>query len=149
VLLDSNLDKVIAPPDAAPMTQSLVDYKTAGHMLINDTVLAPLIYGVQQYLAHPYVAGVGGIRAILTFPGRSADSQALIQCHLPLTPLPSPCGEGKISLVREQLNFHSNGIRRIVGPGSPDVGLDQVGSRSSSRAGCTPTSSMSIWFSFL
>jgi hypothetical protein len=29
-------------------------------MLINDSVFAPLVYGVQQYLSHPYVAGVGG-----------------------------------------------------------------------------------------
>ena len=55
-----NLDKVIAGADTAPLTLSLVDYKTAGHMLINDSVFAPLVYGVQQYLSHPYVAGVGG-----------------------------------------------------------------------------------------
>ncbi len=55
-----SLDKVIAAADAAPLSQSLVDSKTAGYMLINDTVFAPLIYGVQQYLAQPYVAGVGG-----------------------------------------------------------------------------------------
>jgi hypothetical protein len=29
-------------------------------MLINDSVFAPLVYGVQQYLSHRYVAGVGG-----------------------------------------------------------------------------------------
>ncbi len=55
-----NLDKVVAGADAAPLSQSLVDYKTAGHMLINDSVFAPLVYGVQQYLSHSYVAGVGG-----------------------------------------------------------------------------------------
>ena len=55
-----NLDEVVAAADAAPLSQSLVDYKTAGHMLINDSVFAPLVYGVQQYLSHPYVAGVGG-----------------------------------------------------------------------------------------
>ena len=55
-----NLDRVIAAADVAPLSQSLDDYKTAGHMLLNDTVFAPLIYGVQQYLAHPYAAGVGG-----------------------------------------------------------------------------------------
>jgi oligopeptide transport system substrate-binding protein len=55
-----NLDKVVAAADAAPLSQSLVDYKTAGHMLINDSVFAPLVYGVQQYLSHSYVAGVGG-----------------------------------------------------------------------------------------
>jgi oligopeptide transport system substrate-binding protein len=55
-----NFDKVIAAANAAPLSQSLIDYKTASHMLINDVVFAPLIYGVQQYLSHPYVAGVGG-----------------------------------------------------------------------------------------
>ena len=55
-----NLDKVVAGADAAPLSQSLIDYKTAGHMLINDSVSAPLVYGVQQYLSHSYVAGVGG-----------------------------------------------------------------------------------------
>lgn len=55
-----NLDRVIAAADAGSLSQSLVEYKTAGHMLINDSVYAPLIYGVQQYLAHQYVAGVGG-----------------------------------------------------------------------------------------
>jgi oligopeptide transport system substrate-binding protein len=57
---NTNLDKVVAGADAAPLSQSVVDYKTAGHMLINDSVFAPLVYGVQQYLSHPYVAGVGG-----------------------------------------------------------------------------------------
>jgi oligopeptide transport system substrate-binding protein len=55
-----NLDKEVAAADTAPLSQALVDYKTAGHMLINDSVFAPLVYGVQQYLSHPYVAGVGG-----------------------------------------------------------------------------------------
>jgi len=55
-----NLDKVVATADAAPLAQSVVGYQTAGHMLLNDAVFAPLIYGVQQYLSHPYVAGVGG-----------------------------------------------------------------------------------------
>lgn len=54
-----SLDRVVAGADAAPLGQAL-DYKTAGHMLINDSVMAPLVYGVQQYLAHPYVVGVGG-----------------------------------------------------------------------------------------
>jgi oligopeptide transport system substrate-binding protein len=57
---NSNLDKVIATADAAPLSQSLGDYKTAGFMLINDSIFAPLVYGVQQYLVHPYVLGVGG-----------------------------------------------------------------------------------------
>jgi hypothetical protein len=38
----------------------LADYKAAGQMLTNDTVFGGLVYGVQQYLTHPYVKGVGG-----------------------------------------------------------------------------------------
>ena len=55
-----NFDKVVAGADAAPLSQSLADYKAAGFMLVNDSIFAPLIYGVQQYLVHPYVVGVGG-----------------------------------------------------------------------------------------
>lgn len=55
-----NLDKVIAGADEGRLSKTLVDYETAGHMLINDSVFAPLVYGEQQYLVHPYVKGVGG-----------------------------------------------------------------------------------------
>ena len=55
-----SVDQLIATADAAPLSQTLSDYKVAGHMLINDSICAPLIYGVQQYLVHPYVRGVGG-----------------------------------------------------------------------------------------
>jgi oligopeptide transport system substrate-binding protein len=55
-----SFDQLVASADAAPLTQSLVDYQVAGHTLINDSIFAPLIYGVQQYLVHPYVKGAGG-----------------------------------------------------------------------------------------
>jgi oligopeptide transport system substrate-binding protein len=55
-----NFDTVVGGAEAAPLSQSLGDYKTAGFMLVNDSIVAPLIYGVQQYLVHPYVAGAGG-----------------------------------------------------------------------------------------
>jgi oligopeptide transport system substrate-binding protein len=55
-----SVDQLIATADAAPLSQSLVDYNIAGHTLINDSIFAPLIYGVQQYLVHPYVKGAGG-----------------------------------------------------------------------------------------
>jgi hypothetical protein len=29
-------------------------------MLVNDSALGGLLYGVQQYLVHPYVKGAGG-----------------------------------------------------------------------------------------
>ena len=38
----------------------MADYRAAGELLIHDTVFAGLVYGIQQYLAHPYVKGVGG-----------------------------------------------------------------------------------------
>ena len=55
-----NVDKVVSAADAAPLSQSLPPYKTAGYVLIEDVAFAPLVYGVQQYLVHPYVAGAGG-----------------------------------------------------------------------------------------
>ena len=54
------LDTVVAGADAKPLVSTEVDYRTAGEMLINDSVIGALIYGVQQYLVHPYVKGVGG-----------------------------------------------------------------------------------------
>ena len=51
---------MVATADTEPLTQSLADYKTTGYMLINDSIFAPLVYGVQQYLVHPYVMGAGG-----------------------------------------------------------------------------------------
>ena len=55
-----NLDKLIARADAAPVTSNAGDYRTAGYLLVNDSIFAPLLYGVQQYLVHPYVQGAGG-----------------------------------------------------------------------------------------
>jgi len=55
-----NLDKLVAEADAAPFSQAITNYKTAGYLLIATTAFAPLVYGVQQYLSHPYVKGVGG-----------------------------------------------------------------------------------------
>jgi oligopeptide transport system substrate-binding protein len=55
-----SMDQLIADADAAPLDQSLVRYTIAGHTLINDSIFAPLVYGVQQYLVHPYVKAAGG-----------------------------------------------------------------------------------------
>ena len=57
---NANLDKVIAKADAAPLNATASDYRTAGYLLVNDTVFAGLLYGVQEYLVHPYVKGAGG-----------------------------------------------------------------------------------------
>ena len=53
-------DQLIAAADAKPLKESLVDYKTASQTLIDDSIAGPLVYGVQQYLVHPYVKGAGG-----------------------------------------------------------------------------------------
>jgi len=55
-----NFDQLIAGADARPLASALVDYKTASQTLIDDSILGALVYGVQQYLVHPYVKGVGG-----------------------------------------------------------------------------------------
>jgi oligopeptide transport system substrate-binding protein len=55
-----DLDKVIAKADARPLDATATDYRTAGYLLVNDTVFANLLYGVQPYLIHPYVRGAGG-----------------------------------------------------------------------------------------
>jgi oligopeptide transport system substrate-binding protein len=54
------LDKSVKAADAKPLAGALADYRAAGQTLINDSALGGLVYGVQQYLAHQYVKGVGG-----------------------------------------------------------------------------------------
>ncbi|MGH7765377.1 MAG: ABC transporter substrate-binding protein, partial [Candidatus Dormibacteraceae bacterium] len=55
-----SFDQLVTGADTKPLARGVVDYKTAGYLLIATTAFAPLVYGVQQYLAHPYVKGVGG-----------------------------------------------------------------------------------------
>jgi oligopeptide transport system substrate-binding protein len=55
-----NLDKLIVAADAGPAGAAASDYRTAGFLLVNDTAFGGLLYGVQQYLIHPYVKGAGG-----------------------------------------------------------------------------------------
>jgi oligopeptide transport system substrate-binding protein len=57
---NADLDKAVVGADAVPIGQAPTGYGTAGYLLIGTTVFAPLVYGVQQYLVHPYVAGAGG-----------------------------------------------------------------------------------------
>jgi oligopeptide transport system substrate-binding protein len=57
---DPSFDQVIAAADGAPTGPSTPDYKSAGFVLANDSVVAGLLYGVQQYLVHPWVRGAGG-----------------------------------------------------------------------------------------
>lgn len=56
----SAVDRAVTAADASTDPSSLDDYKTAGMDLIGDSAFAGLLYGVQQYLVHPYVKGAGG-----------------------------------------------------------------------------------------
>lgn len=55
-----SFDKLIADADTSAAGSSAPGYKTAGFLLVNDSVFAGLLYGVQQYLVHPWVHGAGG-----------------------------------------------------------------------------------------
>jgi len=55
-----SFDALIAAGDGSPAGASAADYRTAGFVLVNDSVYAGLLYGVQQYLVHPWVRGAGG-----------------------------------------------------------------------------------------
>ncbi len=54
------LDSLVANADTQPVALALNYYQAADRLLMNDVAYAGLLYGVQQYLAHPYVKGVGG-----------------------------------------------------------------------------------------
>ncbi|HEX9364538.1 MAG TPA: peptide ABC transporter substrate-binding protein [Candidatus Dormibacteraeota bacterium] len=57
---NSQVDQAIAKADATPPGSLDSGYNVAGYMLVNDSVFGGLLYGVQQYLVHPYVKGAGG-----------------------------------------------------------------------------------------
>jgi len=57
---NATFDKSVRAADAKPLTGAVGDYKDAGQRLIRDSVFGALVYGVQQYLTHPYVKGAGG-----------------------------------------------------------------------------------------
>ena len=46
--------------NSKPLDQSLNTYKAMNKILVDNTVTGNLFYGVQQYLVHPFVKGVGG-----------------------------------------------------------------------------------------
>jgi oligopeptide transport system substrate-binding protein len=54
------LDKSVRAADAKALAAAVADYKAVGQMLTRDAAFGALVYGVQQYLAHEYVKGVGG-----------------------------------------------------------------------------------------
>jgi hypothetical protein len=46
--------------NAKPLTQSLDTYKKMNQILVDNTVTGNLVYGIQQYVSHPWVKGVSG-----------------------------------------------------------------------------------------
>ena len=55
-----SFDLSVKTGDGKALTSAMQDYQAAGELLIHDTVYAALVYGVQQYLVHPYVKGASG-----------------------------------------------------------------------------------------
>ncbi|HEX3508976.1 MAG TPA: peptide ABC transporter substrate-binding protein [Candidatus Dormibacteraeota bacterium] len=53
-------DKAVRAADQKTIATAVADYKGAGVTLMGHVVFADLLYGVQQYLTHPWVKGVGG-----------------------------------------------------------------------------------------
>ncbi len=54
------LDRAVARTEAALPGSDDTGYHDAGSMLIADVAFGGLLYGVQEYLVHPYVKGAGG-----------------------------------------------------------------------------------------
>ncbi len=55
-----SLDSLVTNADSAPLAQSVADYTSAGQILVQNVVYGALVYGVEQFVAHAYVKGVGG-----------------------------------------------------------------------------------------
>ena len=54
------IDQMETDANAKTLDQSLNTYKQMNQILVDNCVTGNLFYGVQQYLVHPYVKGVGG-----------------------------------------------------------------------------------------
>lgn len=54
------LDSMAKTANTKPLSQSLDTYKQMNKILVDNTVTGNLVYGVQQYVCHAYVKGVGG-----------------------------------------------------------------------------------------
>lgn len=57
---NASFDSTVGGADRAAAGSSLAPYQQAGQTLVNDSIFGALLYGVQQYLVHPYVKGAGG-----------------------------------------------------------------------------------------
>jgi ABC-type oligopeptide transport system substrate-binding subunit len=56
----ASFDSMTAAANAQPAGLATAGYEGAGKVLVGDIAYAALVYGVQQYLVHPYVRGAGG-----------------------------------------------------------------------------------------
>ena len=54
------LDALVKDANTKPLASVVDKYKQAGQMLIDDSVAGNLVYGIQQYVVHPWVKGAGG-----------------------------------------------------------------------------------------
>jgi oligopeptide transport system substrate-binding protein len=54
------LDAMAKSANAKPLAQSLDTYKQMGQLIVDQVIAPELVYGVQQYLVHPYVKGAAG-----------------------------------------------------------------------------------------
>jgi oligopeptide transport system substrate-binding protein len=54
------VDEFVARADANRSGVADANYRVAGYTLVTDAAFGGLLYGVQQYLVHPYVTGAGG-----------------------------------------------------------------------------------------
>jgi oligopeptide transport system substrate-binding protein len=57
---NAQLDSMAKDANSKPISQSLDTYKKMNQILVDNCVTGNLIYGIQQYLVHPYVSGAGG-----------------------------------------------------------------------------------------
>lgn len=55
-----SLDGLVATADGAKLGDAVRSYKAAGYILVDESALAALVYGVQAYVVHPFVKGAGG-----------------------------------------------------------------------------------------
>ena len=54
------LDALAKDANTKPLSSSLDKYKKANQTLIDQVITGNLVYGIQQYVAHPYVKGAAG-----------------------------------------------------------------------------------------
>ena len=54
------LDAMAKDANQKPLSQSLDTYKRMNQILVDNCMTGNLFYGVQQYVSHPWVKGVGG-----------------------------------------------------------------------------------------